>query len=146
MRLPRNSRIFRGQWDVAPFAGVFFLILIMIVVCSPLVFQPGVSIELPLGDASSELEGPRLVVAIDQAGIVYYRNQAIDDLELRAQLASDARRIDEEATLVVMADARAAYEVILRVARLGREAGLKQAFLSTRTAMPPISVGEPRQP
>lgn len=146
MRYPRNTRIFRGQWDVGPFAGVFFLLLIMVVVCSPLVFQPGVPIELPAGDASVSYHGPSLVVAIDQAGIVYYRNKPVEDIELRVQLAGDASRMNNEATLVVQADGRVSYEVILRVARLAREAGLKQAVLATRNPMPSVLSSENRQP
>ncbi len=47
MRLPRNAKIFRGQLDAAPFAGVTFLLLLYLVFQSKLVFMPGVRIEMP---------------------------------------------------------------------------------------------------
>jgi biopolymer transport protein ExbD len=46
MKFPRNVRIFRGQLDAAPFACVFFLLLIFIIM-GTLVYTPGVRIKLP---------------------------------------------------------------------------------------------------
>ena len=42
MRFPRNAKIFRGQLDAAPLAGVFFLLLIFFLLSSRLAFTPGV--------------------------------------------------------------------------------------------------------
>ena len=47
MRFPHNTKIFRGQLDAAPFLGVFFLLLIFLLLNSSLVFTPGVEIQLP---------------------------------------------------------------------------------------------------
>ena len=55
MRLPRNVRIFRGQLDAAPFLGVFFILLMFILLHTSLVSHPGVEIQLPF---SGELPGP----------------------------------------------------------------------------------------
>ncbi|MFO1499545.1 MAG: hypothetical protein U1G07_14330 [Verrucomicrobiota bacterium] len=46
MRLPRNLKIFRGQLDVAPFAGVTFL-LPLYRPAIQLVFTPGIVLDLP---------------------------------------------------------------------------------------------------
>lgn len=40
MRFARNARIFRGQLDAAPFAAVFFLLVIFMMLGS-LVYTPG---------------------------------------------------------------------------------------------------------
>ena len=40
MKFPRNARIFRGQLDAAPFAAVFFLLVIFMMLGS-LVYTPG---------------------------------------------------------------------------------------------------------
>ena len=45
MRFPRQARIFRGQIDAVPVVGVFFVLLIFLLLKSSLVFQPGISIE-----------------------------------------------------------------------------------------------------
>ena len=63
MRLPRNHKIFRGQLDVAPFAAVFFLLVIFLVFHSGLVLTPGVSLNLPKADGLPGLTNQAVVVA-----------------------------------------------------------------------------------
>ena len=46
MKFPRNARIFRGQLDAAPFASVFFLLVIFVMLGSVLQ-TPGVRVDLP---------------------------------------------------------------------------------------------------
>ena len=46
MKFPRNARILRGQLDFAPFASVFFLVIIFVSLGS-LVYTPGVRVEVP---------------------------------------------------------------------------------------------------
>ena len=47
MKFPRQAKIFRGQLDVAPFAGVFFLLAIFLLLHSSLVLPTGVQLQLP---------------------------------------------------------------------------------------------------
>jgi biopolymer transport protein ExbD len=54
MKFPRNARIFKGHLDAAPFAGVFFCLLIFVLL-GTLVYTPGVRIELPV--SATELPG-----------------------------------------------------------------------------------------
>jgi len=50
MRYPRNAKIFRGQLDVAPFIGVFFLLLLFVVMAS-LLYMPGLPVYLSGGES-----------------------------------------------------------------------------------------------
>lgn len=71
MKFPRNAKIFRGQLDAAPFAGVLFLLVIFLALNSLLVFVPGVQIKLPVGDSLPGAANPTLVVAADRNGQLY---------------------------------------------------------------------------
>ena len=46
MKFPRNTKIFRGQFDAAPFAGLLFVFIILLLVHPSLVFLPGVPVNL----------------------------------------------------------------------------------------------------
>jgi hypothetical protein len=46
MRFPRNAKMFRGQMDAAPFAGVFFLLTLFVLLAS-FTYTPGVRLRLP---------------------------------------------------------------------------------------------------
>ena len=46
MKFPRNTRIFRGQLDVAPVACVFFMTALMLFLHSQIAFIPGIRLDL----------------------------------------------------------------------------------------------------
>jgi biopolymer transport protein ExbD len=75
MKLPRNAKIFRGQLDVAPFAGIFFLLCLMLVFSTLMVYSPGVQIELPKlsGQAVTGVEPPVISVAVDASGKIHLK-------------------------------------------------------------------------
>jgi biopolymer transport protein ExbD len=131
MKFPRNAKIFRGQLDVAPFAGVFF-ILVMFLLLATLIYTPGVTIDLPVSSAEATVvQGPRVAVAVDKNGRLIYENQLIEarDLKLRLQMA--VAESPEPLTLVVMADKAAEYQMCVSLAELARSAGIKKAQMVT---------------
>lgn len=145
MRLPRNAKIFRGQLDAAPFAGVMFLLLLFIVLQSKLVFTPGVRIDLP--EASVDLPGipgPSVAVAVDAAGQIYYDHQAVSSLDdLRHRLRSAVRLSAEPLTLEVFADKCATLESTAPLLSLAGEVGMRRALLVTRPRFEPNMQARP---
>ncbi len=131
MRLPRNVRIFRGQLDAAPFLSVFFLLIILVVFHTSLVFYPGVEITLPTGHAVTGVSGPVAVVAVDDSGQFYFRNQTVSDARLKALLEEDVERIGPDLTLVIRADQSTKNDRITQLAQLASDAGVKKALLSS---------------
>jgi biopolymer transport protein ExbD len=141
MKFPRNARIFHGQFDVAPFAGVFFLLALFLLLGS-LVYTPGVSLTLP---AASDLPGTDksvVSVAVDASGQFYFDNQLIPEAQLKARLASVVRKSAEPLTLLVQADISVKYETLIHLALIARRAGLQEAFLATRPQNPLIAIEE----
>src|ERR1051325_8074927 len=120
MRLPRNAKVFRGQLDAAPFAGVTFLLLIFLVLQSKLVFTPSLRVDLP--EVPVDLPGtsnPTLVVAIDQTGQIYYESQAVTNLnDLRVRLRAACEPSREPLTLDWQADQSATFKTTFPVLSL----------------------------
>src|SRR5258708_34664874 len=81
MKFPRNARIFRGQLDAAPFAAVFFLLVIFLMLGS-LIYTPGVRLQLPIADELPGTDKLKVSVAIDSGGRYYYDNQLVQDKQL----------------------------------------------------------------
>jgi biopolymer transport protein ExbD len=140
MRLPRNAKVFRGQLDAAPFAGVSFLILMFLVLHSKLVFTPSIRVDLP--QVPVDLPGttsPTVVVAIDRAGQIYFESQAVADLaDLRNRLRSAVQNSGEPLTLEVQADKSATFEITNPVLSLAAEAGFKEARFAVRPRLEPL--------
>lgn len=143
MRFPRQARAFRGTFDFAPFAGVFFLVVIFIALQASVVYQPGVQIDIPVVKDQPGLEGPVLVAALDSSGQIYFDNQLISERALQQALRTELKRLGRPATLVIQADKAVEYEKIVRLSTLAQEAGIKRALLATRpnaTAVQPATV------
>ncbi len=133
MRFPRNAKMFRGQFDFAPYAGVCFLILIFLALNTSLVFTPGVPIELPEGRELPGVLGPTVVVAVDRQGKYYFDSQVIAETNLQSRLqAAVSKSPRDPLTLVVQADKAVPYDLVVRLARMARGVGIKEALLATR--------------
>lgn len=141
MKFPRRAKLFRNPFDMTAYAAVFFL-MVMFLVLGVQRYTPGVRIELP---ATGELPGtdkPTVTVAMDESGRYYFQNQIIEEAALRAQLTSAVARSTEALTLVIQADKAVRQENLLRLALLGRDAGINEALLATM----PRAVAAPARP
>jgi biopolymer transport protein ExbD len=136
MRFPRNLRVFRGQLDPAPYAGVFFLLVIMLLLSSSFVFTPGVPIALPEAANLPGTQNASVIVAVDEGGQLYFQDQVTDQGRLAGKFAEMAAQTKEPLTLIIQADKNVKYEVVVRLALLARSAGIKEALLETRP--PPV--------
>ena len=136
MRFPRNRQIFRGQLDVASFAGVLFILLIFILLRPHLVFTPGVPIRLPEQEDLPGVIGQTIVVAVDASGQLYFDNQLTQERMLRVRLAEKVNAAREPLTLVIEADESVTWSTLQRLVAIARKAGVKDAVGATR---PPLS-------
>ena len=132
MRLPRNVRIIRAQFDVAAFVGVLFLLVIFVILHSSFVFTPGVPIRLPEATNLAGTTNQTVTVAVDAQGQFYFENQLASESALKTRLAAIAQRAREPLTLIVQADRSVTYDVLVRLGLLAREAGLREALLAVR--------------
>ncbi|MDA7497209.1 biopolymer transporter ExbD [bacterium] len=145
MKFPRNAKIFRGQLDVAPFASVFFLLAVFMVFSSLLVSSPGVKIQLPelSGSDFARVSLPKLDVAVDASGRIYFESQRVTHQELRNRLEKAAVRFtNNKPTLVLQADEDADLGTVLQICQIAVDIGIKQTVWTGR-AKPFDSETEP---
>ena len=131
MKFPRNARIFRGQLDAAPFATVFFLLVIFVMLAS-LVYTPGVHIRLPIADNLPGTDQATIAIALDANGRLYFDNQVIEEAELRRRLVQAVKAAGQPLTLEIRADQSATHAMVVHLGLLGREAGITNALLATQ--------------
>lgn len=136
MRFPRNKQIFRGQPDVGAYIGVFFALLIFVMLNSSLVFTPGIPIRLPEAEELPGIAGETLVVAIDASGQLYFDNQVTSERTLKQRLVEEVNDARQPLTLIVEADKDVRWETVLNLALLARKAGIKDVVPATRPASP----------
>jgi biopolymer transport protein ExbD len=130
MILRPQDRLFGGRLDAAPFAGVFFCLLILLMVGQSL-NNPGVRVHLPSAEGLPGSGGPSIAVALDSAGRLYFEGQIIGADELRSRLKEAVKKSPAPLTLVVEADAAADYGALVELSTLARSAGIREALLAT---------------
>ncbi|MBM3834110.1 MAG: biopolymer transporter ExbD [Verrucomicrobia bacterium] len=139
MKLPRNVKIFRGQLDAAPFAGVTFLLLIFLMLHTKLVFTPGVRIDLP--QVPYRVPGTTnlsTVVAVDMSGTFYYQGKAIPETKLYDELKALRERTKEPLTLEVHGDRTGKLETAFRLWSMAGEIGFENVQIVSRPPLSPV--------
>jgi len=129
VKFPRNARIFRGQLDAAPFAGVFFL-LVLLLMLSTRLYTPGVLLTLPQADDLPGTDSP-VSVAIDAAGRLYFENQPVGENRLARRLKQAVAAAPQPLTLIVQADRAINLDMLVRLTMLARSAGITNFSLAT---------------
>jgi biopolymer transport protein ExbD len=143
MKFPRNAKLLRSPFDIAPFAAVFFLLVIFLLL-GALMPVPGLSLNLPVAD-NSQLPGtdkPTVAVAIDASGRLYYSNQMVTEDALTNQLRQAMNASKTPLTLIIQADQLVPYGQIFHVALLAQQAGIYNYLLAAQ----PRIVSAPTQP
>jgi len=130
MKFTRNARLLRSPFDVAPFAAVFFLLVIFLML-GGLVYTPGVRIEPPLADGLPGTDRPTVAVAVDANGRYYFANQLVSEAQLTNDLHAVAKNSREPLTHVIHADKAVTYEQLIRLTVLARDAGIYTALGAT---------------
>ena len=139
MKLPRNAKLLRSQLDMAPFAGVFFLLLIFLML-GALVPTPGLPIHLPSADDLPGVDKPTVTVAVGVSNQLIYANQIVSETALKIRLREAVQKSAQPLTLVVRADESMTTRDLFRLTSLAREAGIQDALLATQ----PRPVSAPR--
>lgn len=138
MKFPRSAKILRSQFDVAPYAAVFFAMLILLMVAKLLpVSGLKTSLVPPAAADLSGVEQPTVAVAIDVQGRLYYENQMVTERMLANHLRVAVSSARQPLTLVIMADKATSYDQLVQLTLLARETGITNALLATLPAAQP---------
>ena len=146
MKFPRNARIFRGQLDAAPFASVFFLLVIFVLLGKHL-YAPGIQVRLPAaGDlALVGPEGPTISVAMT-TNAIYFKDQAISENDLSNELHAAREQFSEPPTLILQIDKDVTEEKWMRLWVLAQQTGIQNLNLATFPRVyDRVPTGEPKK-
>lgn len=119
MRFPRNAKIFRGHLDAAPLAGVFFLLLIFLLLTS-LIYTPGTPIQF---SANASANGARKTIVVSQSGRIVFENQTYRTNSLD-HLRDNLKKLSPQTTLVISAP-DAPREIVSALRDIGRSLGFQ---------------------
>lgn len=132
MKFPRNEKISRSPFEIAPFAAVFFLLVIFVMIFN-LLPTPGVPLKLqpPLAGDLPGIDKPSVAVAVDASNRFYFKNQIVTESQLQAGLSNAVKNSRLSLTLVIHADASVTYDQLLHLTLLARSVGIHDSLLAT---------------
>ena len=144
MKFPRNARILRSHFDVAPFAAVLILLVIFLAMGTLLPIPGvGVSLQVPLAADLPGADRPTVAVAVDATGRLFFANQMVTEAQLISGLTHAVHDSRAPLTLVIHADKDVTYDQLLHLSLLARNTGIHDALLAT---LPRVVVGPDSQP
>ena len=132
MKFPRNSRLLRGPFDMAPFAAVLFLLVIFLML-GALVPISGLPLRLPVADNLPGIDKPAVTVVVDANGRFYFANQIVTRDKLKSALKTAAQKSREPLMLVIQADKAVTYDQLVQLVLLAQEPdiGITNLLLAT---------------
>ncbi|HVU07727.1 MAG TPA: biopolymer transporter ExbD [Verrucomicrobiae bacterium] len=132
MKFPRNVKILRSQFDAAPFAAVFFLLIVFLLLGAMLPVQ-GLQLQIqpPAVADLPGLDKPSVAVAVDANGRFYFANQIVNEAQLSSDLSRAAKNSHEPLTLIIHADQTVTYGQLAHLTTIARAAGINNALLAT---------------
>ena len=132
MKFPRNARILRSQFDVAPFAAVFFIVMIFLMLGALMPVQGlRTSLTPPAANNLPGVEQRTVAMAVDSAGQFYFENRAVNEAQLKTSLRATVAGANEPLTLVIHADHAVTYDQLAHLTVLARDLGITNALLAT---------------
>ena len=137
MKFPRTAKILRSHFDVAPFAAVFFLLLIFVMLGAlmPIAGIPMQSLQPPVADNLPGAAHPTVAMAVDANGNLYYENQIVSQRVLVNELIVATNSVRAPLTLIIHADKSVSYDTLVYLTVLARDHGITNIVLAT---LPPV--------
>jgi biopolymer transport protein ExbD len=134
MRFQRNTKIFRGGVDAAPFAAVFFLIVMFVMLFYSHVFFPGVPIKLADQEGAPEMENRTAKVLA--SGEVEFLGTPYTPREFRAELRTRGQQGTLPKRVLIESEAKADADFASEVENLLKGAGIDLKLPGTRLELP----------
>ena len=129
-----------AEINVTPLVDVMLVLLIISLVAAPML-ERGIKLDLPATETATEIEEPRVIVAVDRNGRIQINDRPVHpDLLAQQMKTLAATRPDE--TVFLRADRFLAYGEVLLVMDRIRKAGVTRVAMVT---VPLESPGEKRR-
>ena len=131
MKFPRNTRIFRGQLDMAPVACLFFATALMLFLHSQMVFVPGVRLDL---HPMKETNRPSLF--IDSEDLFHFAGSTMGQSSFLKRLRGEAEKSRAPSSIVFQVDPSASTNAVNAVRTLAAELSIALEPAPMRIALP----------
>lgn len=129
----RGSTTTLSEINMVPLIDVMLVLLVIFMITAPLLSH-SIHIKLPQASATPVQQEPAVIdLAIDEQGVMFWNEEAIDAATLDVRLATQAR-LDPQPDLRIRADLNTRYEILAQIMGSARNAGMDRIGFITRPA------------
>jgi biopolymer transport protein ExbD len=123
-----------AEINITPFTDVLLVLLIIFMILASLVTPPGFQKELPNKPPASENQDDRkkkeIDVQVTEKGVVFVDGRRTDEKGVYAEIAQTVRKRGR-LHVAITADAKAKYDIIIKILDASRIAGLEDVGFVT---------------
>ncbi|MHB9154475.1 MAG: ExbD/TolR family protein, partial [Endomicrobiales bacterium] len=115
--------------NITPFTDVVLVLLIIFMVTTPLLLQPGIKVQLPRAKAAETDTDKTMNVLVDARGDIYLDKKKVALEELKREISLKLMHRPELA-VVVKGDKDVRYDMVIQVIDAAKQAGVKKFALA----------------
>jgi biopolymer transport protein ExbD len=129
MKRHRKKNAVVADINITPFTDVVLVLLIIFMITTPMLMQPGIKVDLPKVEAASTDEPSNIEILIDKNGRAFiggkYVNYSVIEETIKALLSANPKR-----PVVIKGDKEVKYDYIIKVVDLAKNAGAAKFALA----------------
>lgn len=129
MRQPIKRGRVMSEINITPFTDVVLVLLIIFMITTPLLLQPGIKVQLPKAKAAESETDKTLSVTIGSDGSIYLEGKPVSIAKLRRELELKLMNRPDLA-IVVKGDREVKYDSVVKVIDAAKESGAKRFALA----------------
>lgn len=117
-----------AEINITPFTDVVLVLLVIFMITTPLMLQPGIKLKLPNVKSADTETGKTINIMIDAAGNIFLNEKRTELAEIKATVST--RLIyNPDMPVIVKADKEVKYDAVVQVIDAARQAGAKRFAL-----------------
>lgn len=116
--------------NITPFVDIILVVLIIFMVTTPIIMNPGIKIQLPKAASGEETKQTKLNVSIAKDGKILL-NGAIENDNSLGQKVKDLVAKNKEIQAIIAADKDVAHGTVIRVIDIVKSNGVSKFAIST---------------
>jgi biopolymer transport protein ExbD len=128
MRQPRRRDRVMCEINITPFTDVVLVLLIIFMVATPVLLQPGIKVELPKIRTAESDTDENLNITIGRGGEIYLEDKRIEIERLRYEITARLMATPNIAVMV-KGDKDVKYDLFVKVVGAAKQSGAKRFCL-----------------
>lgn len=133
MRKPIRRGKVMSEINITPFTDVVLVLLIIFMVSTPLLMQPGIKIKLPKTAHATTQKNEQVTVVINKEGDIFLNDTKVQLENLAAAIKSGLSTTASK-TVVIKADEKVHFGLAVKVMDIAKEANADGLVIATKMA------------